>query len=378
MLNIHIYPSYLTNESRILREAEAIFDQKLSRRIIILGIWKAGLKPDEFVTDQISIKRLRSIAKSNSSKWLNIPAFILFYLNALHFCAKQKPQIINAHSLTVLPLATAIKWVTGAKLIYDPHELETETNGSSGYRKKLEKIVEKNLIRFADHTIVVGHHIRDWYKGAYNLVNIDVIRNIPKNPCLSLSSSDVLHETFGIGHDKIIYLYLGALMRGRGIEIILDSFKLAGDPYHVVFVGFGEYEQLLLEESMRAENIHFLHGVNPDKVLQITSGADVGISLIENTSLSYYYCLPNKVFEYLLAGIPFIASDFPELRREFGHQEFCWLIYPDKEALLEIIRSISHDQIAKRKSQALDRRMNWSWENEKMKYKSIYNRLNSR
>src|SRR5690606_34620878 len=99
---------------------------------------------------------------------------------------------------------------------------------------------------------------------------------------------------------KIVYLYLGVLIRGRGIEIILDAFRSASDRHHVVFVGFGEYETQLSNESKQYDNIHYLPGVGPERILQLTSGADVGLSLIENTSLSYYYCLPNKVFEYLL------------------------------------------------------------------------------
>lgn len=361
----------------MLREARAIIEQGLVERVILLGFWKDGVKQEELVTGQITIKRILSIGKSKTNKWLNIPAFALFYWKVLRFCIARKPNIVNAHSLTVLPLAIVIKWITRARVIYDPHELETETNDSRGSRKALAKFAEKSLIKSVDYTVVVGHHIADWYKTAYGLNVVEVIRNIPENHRVSFTGDNMLREKLGIGADKIVYLYLGVLIRGRGIDIILEAFKNADDMHHVVFVGFGEYEKLLVNESKQWNNIHYLPGVEPEKVLRLTSGADVGLSLIENTSLSYYFCLPNKVFEYLWAGIPFIASDFPELRREFGAEEFCWLIYPDKEALLATLKSIDRDSVRERKSKALDRRSHWSWEVEKEKYRFVYESLNN-
>ncbi|HEY8511780.1 MAG TPA: glycosyltransferase [Cyclobacteriaceae bacterium] len=375
MLNIHIYPSYLTNESRMLREARSLVDLKLVTTITLLGLWKKGLKQEEVVTNQISIRRLGSIAKSTKHKWLNLVAFAVFYLKAIWYCVRKKPRIVNAHSLTVLPLAAFVKWLTGARLIYDPHELETESNDSRGYRKKVAKRIEKMFIRSADFTIVVGHNIADWYRNTYTLHNIEVIRNIPLYRKTPSFPHITLRERLGLGHGKIVYVYLGALIPGRGIEIILDAFKAVGDPHHVVFVGFGEYESMVANFSREHDNIHCLPSVPPEEVVELSSGADVGISLIENTSLSYYYCLPNKVFEYLQAGVPFIASDFPELRKEFGNERFCWLIRPDRGSLIETIRSITPEDIMQRKTVAQERRDNWSWRSERQKYRSIYEQL---
>ena len=63
------------------------------------------------------------------------------------------------------------------------------------------------------------------------------------------------------------------------------------------------------------KNIYFHKAVSPDVLLDYTSSADFGISTIEDSCLSYRYCLPNKMFEYLMAGIPVIVSNLYEMKR---------------------------------------------------------------
>ena len=61
--------------------------------------------------------------------------------------------------------------------------------------------------------------------------------------------------------------------------------------------------------------VFFLDPVPYDMVLDVAAGADVGASLLEDTCLNHRLALPNKLFEYLNAGLPTIVSDFPELGR---------------------------------------------------------------
>jgi glycosyltransferase involved in cell wall biosynthesis len=62
-------------------------------------------------------------------------------------------------------------------------------------------------------------------------------------------------------------------------------------------------------------NVHYLPSVSPELLSEYTSSADIGISLIEDVCLSYRYCLPNKFFEFAMAGLPIVVSDLPEMRR---------------------------------------------------------------
>jgi glycosyltransferase involved in cell wall biosynthesis len=80
-------------------------------------------------------------------------------------------------------------------------------------------------------------------------------------------------------------------------------------------MGYGELEKEIKEVAKEYNNIYFHPAVSPDILLEFTSSADFGISTIEDSCLSYRYCLPNKMFEYLMAEIPVIVSNLYELKR---------------------------------------------------------------
>lgn len=95
-------------------------------------------------------------------------------------------EVIHCHDLEPLPIAVQLKKITGAKLIYDAHELETERNGLKGIRKKLSQWQEQRLMPFVDHLITVSPSILDWYARRYRSIPVSLVRNIPQNGGSSL------------------------------------------------------------------------------------------------------------------------------------------------------------------------------------------------
>ena len=79
-------------------------------------------------------------------------------------------------------------------------------------------------------------------------------------------------------------------------------------------MGYGPLEGLIKESSKEYENIYFHPAVPPDELLDFTSSADFGILFYENNCLNHYYCSPNKMFEYLMAGIPVLVSNLYEMK----------------------------------------------------------------
>ena len=155
------------------------------------------------------------------------------------FLKKEKIVCINCHSLPVLPLCVALKKRHKCKLIYDTHELETETDGSSGIRKLLSKLVEKILIRYVNETITVCNSIAEWYSQAYGLQNVWVVKNVPHRQDIPPDKSRFLREKFKIPDDHIVFLYQGVLNQVRGTDFLLRVFSEIGADKHIVFMGFG-------------------------------------------------------------------------------------------------------------------------------------------
>jgi glycosyltransferase involved in cell wall biosynthesis len=112
----------------------------------------------------------------------------------------------------------------------------------------------------------------------------------------------------------IVVVYLGVICRGRGIEVFIEAVRQACDNVHFVLVGFGA----LLDVDGLAkgcDRVHVHEAVPHHMVVSLVREADFGMCLIEDVSLSDRLCLPNKLFEYALAGVPVIASRLPEISR---------------------------------------------------------------
>lgn len=225
---------------------------------------------------------------------------------------KEKTEVVNVHTLALLPLGWLFKKLFKVKLVYDAHELETEKNGLHGVRQRISKRLEAIFIRYCDLVIVVGERIADWYAETYKIDRPLVVKNAPKRRFLG--KKNLFRERLGILPEQKIVLYQGGLSRGRGVQLILDAFKVRPkNDVVAVFMGYGDLADQVKEAAKSHTNIFYLPAVPPDVVLEYTASADIGISLIENTCLSYYYCLPNKLFEYSMAGLPVIVSAMKEM-----------------------------------------------------------------
>lgn len=313
MNNVHINMNEFTNASRVLKQTRSLIKSNVFEKITIIALWAEGLPEFEQLSDGVSLYRIKLLSrKLPKNLFFQFFKYIEFFLKILYFISKIKPKVVNAHSLSVLPIGFTSKLMFKCFLIYDSHELETERNGLFGVRKKISKYVEKSLIRHIDLTLVVSESIADWYQNEYGIKRPPVVLNAPN--CRELKTNNHFRQELGIKAEQTILLYQGGLVDGRGVNLILDAFKARNDSnLVVVFMGYGKLEKTVKIASDQCSNIYFYPAVAPQKVLEYTASADVGISLIENTCLSYYYCMPNKLFEYAMAGLPVLVSNMKDM-----------------------------------------------------------------
>ena len=298
-----------------MKETNSLAKSGLIDHIFIAGFGEANSQQIQPIDDKRTMHCLLikdRVGKVNILiKILNI---LLFGLRVIKLARNKNIKIVNVHSIGLLPFGVLIKWLCGAKLIYDAHELETETLHKTGLVKLIAKVMERVLIQFVDLTIVVSDGINEWYQQKYNLMNIVTVMNCP--PYHKLQKTNLLREELKIPNKKRIVLYQGGLFPGRGIESLLQAFTAHDDKKHVlVFMGFGELEDLVTTHAKNHSNIYFQTAATPDNVLKYTSSADIGIHLIPNTCLNHELCLPNKFFEYIMVGLPVIINDLPEMGR---------------------------------------------------------------
>lgn len=313
MKNIHITLTDFRNESRLLKEITSLDNEHIFDEFLVVALGAVDLEEIEQKASNFKVERLnlwsRGLPKSAPFQIIKFLEFMLRSFTALYI---EKPTVINIHTLALLPLGVFSKWFLKSKLVYDAHELETEKNGLSGIRQKLSKLIERFFIRKCDLVIVVGDNIADWYAQEYKIERPLVVKNAPfRKP---QKKNNLFREELGIRDEQKILLYQGGLMRGRGVHLVLDAFKKRRDDGIVaVFMGYGELEELVKSAQQQGNNIYFFPAVSPSVVLDYTASADVGISYIENTCLSYFYCMPNKLFEYAMAGLPILVSNMKDM-----------------------------------------------------------------
>lgn len=372
-LNLHIYPSPFKFESRILRETNSVIERKLADRVIIASGWSEGLSEYEKVNDRISVKRFRLLSDRLGKTGLLYPLrYIEFLLRVLLYFTGKKIHTVNCHSLLVLPVGYLLKLTRSSIwLIYDAHELEGLKTGLGKTGQKFCLSLESLLIRKVDRLIVVSPSIENWYKSTYGLDTTVLVRNVP-HLNRDIKRVSVLNDRFGIPANHLVFIYQGLISKGRGIELLLECFREMDASKHIVFMGYGPLSPMVIEAQELHANIHFLDAVPPGEIVKFTSGADVGLSLIENASLSYYYCLPNKFFEYLQCGVPVIASNFPDMAQVIDSYECGWKVPPSASALKELIRNIDKSDVTKKAECATRAHAYFNWNNESVRLDAAY------
>ncbi len=374
-ISLHIYGSPITHESRIMNETETLSRLGLVDKVLIVGLWANDLPVEEVVDDKRTILRLKlwsqRLGKSTPAKIIKLTEWMIRI--AFTFMTK-RVTIVNIHYLAGLPLGVFFKICKRSKLVYDASELETERHGWGSGQRRMAKIVERTLIKLVDETIVASPGYADWYEKAYGKRPHTVL-NAPRYTVVV--RKDIFREKLHIPQSKTIFLYQGALGTGRSIENILTAFGAdINEEKVVVFLGYGTLEQTVREAAKRHANIFFHPAVPPNELLEYTAAADIGFCLIQNTCLSYYYTLPNKMLEYAMAGLPVVVPDFAEMKRLTETYKIGYVL-PDSrvETITALIQRVNARDIASFKENLDEFRRVFNWENQEETLINVYRGL---
>ena len=375
---LFISSSDISVDSRILKQIKVA--ESIGFKYLAIGIKEFG-RIESTVNDNIILidpyfritkkqthnKLKRILVSIIRTLFMSTEVLLKITIKSLIF----KPKIIHCSDYPFLPIAILLKSLTGAKVIYDIHELESETTGISKFNQVYVLMIEKLSWRFIDTVFYVSESIRKWYTENIGKINSEIVLNSPE---LNVSEikTNYLKEYFHLDNDSIVFIYLGLLSRDRGIEMALEVFK-SNPKYVIVFMGHGEKEEEIRKYSSKYANI-FLHpAVSSDLVVPITSSANFGYCVLENTSLSVYFSLPNKLFEYVFSGLPVLASNFPDISDKVNNYNLGLVVDFNKDAIIsgieELINSDSKKSSQKNNIDAL------TWDYQKYKITKILTQL---
>jgi glycosyltransferase involved in cell wall biosynthesis len=316
---LHLSHTNITSDKRIAKELNVIAKINCGKYIRAVGLEHNKIFKDisNQIDSDINVVNINSrlflfISKLPRILRLIIFGPILIYIEMMVLFYKavsdRRWSIIHCHDALLLPLATFLSIRYNSKLIYDAHELESETNGISMLEKAYVLIIEKLSWERIHAVITVSNAICEWYRNKYGSKIIEVIMNSPDYTYCKVSIGKIRNKS-------ISYVYVGLMTRGRGIDGLLQYFTL-NTTSTLTFIGDGELFDEIEQHSKLCKNIKILKPMKHDDMMIELLKYDVGVCIIpECTSLSDYFSLPNKVFEYMFAGLHIISTDLPEIRK---------------------------------------------------------------
>ena len=306
---IHITHTDIRSDSRILKEISSLL--KKGYRVCGIGVGLDGESP----------KINEEINKNLSSLELVTRKFIFLPKTIRHICSlfeltikivpkvvREKPDLLHCHDTLVLPIGAVLKLITKAKLVYDAHELESNRNALSPMLGKLILLVEKSIWPLINGLIVVSPSIERWYHKEIGFKSSIIILNSPITTEVVAQEQNYLRNKFSIPLSSKIFIYVGILGQGRGLDFIIKTFCDTQINSHLVFLGYGELSEQIKSIGKEFKNIHFHDRVSHSQVVSIIKSAD--FALPYKSFPSDYYCLPNKLFEYCFAGYPYWLQTF--------------------------------------------------------------------
>jgi glycosyltransferase involved in cell wall biosynthesis len=266
--------------------------------------------------------RLAGVSRGSNAAalWGVLTGKHTFTMRALRYAVAARADIYHAHDLNNLELAQRAASARRARLVYDSHELFPDiANRWIRMKRKSWRRKERALLRHVDLTITVNDFIADELVRRYSIPRPLIVLNCPDPPADFDPDLPYNHirERLGLDTSRKVVLYQGWMWEGRGLENLVRAAPLLAGDGVVVFLGYGEYQAVL--ERMAAEDAPgralFLPAVPQRDLLAYCASADVGVIPYQAVDLNNYYSSPNKLFDYIQARLPIVASDFPFLRK---------------------------------------------------------------
>lgn len=364
-------------DARVVREAAAL--SGVGHRVTVLAL-RSAAAPDREERPGYTVLR---VAEQTSVSWarpLTKVAQLRERASAMTRAAVATgAEVVHCHDTDTLSAGAAAAARLKARLVYDAHELYPDMLAEQGPAGTLAARVywrqlESRLIPRADSVITVSPDLAEELARRYS-VRPAVLLNVPALEPL-VPESPLREAVCAAGgpldDSGLLLLYQGVLIGGRGLSRLVAA--VARVPGVTLAVqGFGPIEAALREQARTCgaeDQVAFLGRAAPEDLHAYACGADAGVVIYERTSLNNLLAGPNKLYAYLMAGLPVLTSDFPGLRRVVVGESTGLMFDPgDQDSIAGAIGRLRDDapgrrEMAARARAAAERRYNWQTESK--------------
>jgi len=273
---------------------------------------------------------------------------------AFRACLKHECDVIHCHEPDALLVALLLKAVIGPKVVYDIHEHWPSeipfdlgllnTTALTRFLESLLSPLELGLARFADAKIAVSESVAERFRG--DGTELVIISNY--------SVADPMPPAPQVKNEYNVMYMAGNMQIFHGIKECIQALSR-------VRMRFPD-ASLTLVGNVRADIGAIAVGVDPRPEITLTGylpyrgmyetlrTGSIGLLAFQPDYYNAYIGLPNKLFDYMLCGLPIVASDFPEIRRVVSDAECGLLVDPANPDAIAgaIIYLMEHPEEAQR------------------------------
>ena len=368
---VHILMTDYQLDSRVRNETVSLVNDGYDVDVYCLKSKKTFT--DE-VREKVNLKRFGIV----SSK---VVAFLSAYVSMFLYSLGKKIDSVHAHDVNALPIAYLIALFKRVPLIYDSHELWSESHHSMSSKLILNivAIMEKFFAKRATKIITVSDSIKEYLKKYFDTDNIEVVRNIPSYT--HSGDYDLFREKYNLSDNVRICLYQGLISKTRGVDLIVKAaLEVCKKNSNIVFFFLGDGPYLdelkkLVIDSKLENKVYILGKIDQSELLKYTKSADIGIHAISNTCLNHEYCLPNKVFEYIHSYVVLVVTNLLELSK-FVEENDVGITFKDNnvKSLENSLNTLLADDelYNKFKLNSIKASQKLTWDNEYIVLKKLY------
>ncbi|TYS69842.1 glycosyltransferase family 4 protein [Sutcliffiella horikoshii] len=293
---------------------------------------------------------------------------------------KKNYKIYHANDLNTLTQAYICSKIRlrSRQLVYDSHEVQTSR---TGYDSSLYAILEKFYIKKIDRMIVENHTRAKYNQELYGFYP-SVVYNYPFKQVHNITESKNLHKILNLSPNEKILLYQGGIQVGRGLEKLIDAVPLFREGI-LVFIGDGKIKkhlEYIVKEKQLDNRVKFLPKVPLGELPAYTKNAYLGFQVLNNVCFNHYSASSNKLFEYLMAGVPVVACGFPEIKKVVEENQVGICVDSHNyESIAEGVNVLLSNDKLRQKFADNTRYASskYNWENEKINFLEVYASLGS-
>ncbi|MED1740708.1 glycosyltransferase family 4 protein [Bacillus swezeyi] len=292
--------------------------------------------------------------------------------------AKRTYDIYHSNDLNTLPqgyICSKLR-LKKKKLIYDSHEVQTSRTGyNSSFYGKLEAF----LVHKIDGMIVENHTRAKYNEDLYGFYP-HVVHNYPFKQTEEFSEKIDLHSLLNLPENEKILLYQGGIQTGRGLENLVKAVPKFNEGT-LVLIGDGRIKpklEKMVDEIGIRDKVKFLPKVPLAELPKYTRNAYLGFQVLNNVCFNHYSASSNKLFEYMMAGVPVVACDFPEIKRVTeGENTGIIVDSHDPDSIAEGVNKLlsAPDLRDALSRNSLRARGLYNWEQEKAAFLRVYQSL---